>query len=144
MAKLTKKQLAWRPGMPKPRRSTRVMFASVVLSLQALAMVFAGLAMFGMRGRLDGGLPALLGCLGLAVVMFVACAFVKKPWGIGVGWALQVVTVGMGLIEPTMYLVGIGFLAVWAYCVIKGGKMDRIDEEREREQREWEAAHPDR
>jgi hypothetical protein len=55
--RFTKKQLAWRPNTPKPRRSTKIMFASVLLTLQALAMVFAGLAMFGLRGRLDGGVP---------------------------------------------------------------------------------------
>jgi hypothetical protein len=141
--RFTKKQLAWRPNTPKPRRSTKIMFASVLLTLQALAMVFAGLAMFGLRGRLDGGVPALVACLILAAAMIVACAFLKKSWGIGLGWALQVVTVAFGILEPAMYVVGVAFLLMWAYCVIKGGQMDRIDDEREREQREWEAAHPE-
>lgn len=139
----TKKQLAWRPNTPKPRRSTRVMFASVVLSLQALALGFAGLAMFGLRGRFDGGVPALLLCWALAVVLFVACAFVKKPWGVGLGWALQIVTIAYGLLEPAMYLVGLAFLVMWAYCIVKGGKMDRIDDQRERDQKAWEETHPE-
>jgi MFS family permease len=141
--RFTKKQLAWRPNTLKPRRSTRVMFASVLLTLQALALVFAGLAMFGLRGRFHGGVPALVLCLILAVVMILACAFVKKPWGIGLGWVLQVLTLALGILEPAMYLVGVAFLAMWAYCIIKGGQMDRIDDQREREQRQWEASHPD-
>ena len=35
MARLTKAQREWRPGMPKKRRSTKVMFASTVLLLEA-------------------------------------------------------------------------------------------------------------
>lgn len=141
--RFTKKQLAWRPNTPKPRRSTKVMFASVILSLEALAVFFAGLAMFGLRGRLHGGIPALLICVLVGVVLFFACAVVKKPWGTGLGWALQIVVIALGLLQWGMYIVGVAFLAMWAYGVIKGAKMDRIDDQREREQKAWEAAHPD-
>jgi hypothetical protein len=49
VAKLTKAQREWRPGMPRKRRSTKVMFASTVLLLEAFVMFFATLAVFGLR-----------------------------------------------------------------------------------------------
>ena len=61
MAKLTKAQREWRPGMPKKRRSTKVMFASTVLLLEAFVVFFGTLAVFGLRaGRIPAG-PGLLG-----------------------------------------------------------------------------------
>lgn len=139
----TKAQLAWRPGMPKPRRSTRVLFMSTTLALQALAVIFAGLAMFGLNGRLDGGVPVLVACLVLAAVMIADCAFLSRTWGVQVGWVLQVITILLGILQPAMYVVGALFLIIWAYSVIKGGSIDRENAERDRAQAAWEAEHPE-
>ena len=48
MAKLTKAQREWRPGMPKKRRSIKIMFASTVLLLEAFVAFFATLVVFGL------------------------------------------------------------------------------------------------
>lgn len=45
--RMTKAQREWRPGMPKKRRSTKVMFASTVLLLEAFVVFFATLTVFG-------------------------------------------------------------------------------------------------
>ena len=106
MPKLTKAQREWRPGMPKKRRSTKVMFASTVLLLEAFVAFFATLAVFGLRrGELP---PALILGVGIAlsVVMILACAVLSKPWGVGLGWILQIVLILTGIVEPMMFLVG--------------------------------------
>ncbi|RII41240.1 DUF4233 domain-containing protein [Galactobacter valiniphilus] len=144
MAKLNKKQLAWRPGQTKVRRSSRVMFASTILVLEALVVIFAGLAIFGLRGRVEGGaLPLLIAFGVLALVFILACAVVNKPWGISLGWGLQVLLILMGILEPMMFIVGIAFGLTWAYAMVKGGQMDRDNAERAREQAAWEAANPE-
>ena len=143
MAKLTKAQREWRPGMPKKRRSTKVMFASTVLLLEAFVMFFATLAVFGLR---RGEFPpaVILGVgIGLSVVMIVACAFLTRPWGIGLGWILQLVLILSGIFEPAMFLVGALFAAAWWYGIRPGIRLDREAGERAREQAAWEAAHPD-
>lgn len=143
MAKLTKAQREWRPGMPKKRRSTKVMFASTVLLLEAFVMFFATLAVFGLRrGEFP---PALILGVGIAlsVLMVVACAFLTKPWGVALGWILQLVLVLTGIFEPAMYLVGALFAIAWWYGIRTGIRLDREAAQREREQAEWEAAHPD-
>ena len=139
---LNKKQLAWRPNQTKVRRSSRVMFASVILSLEAFVAFFAGLTLFGMNGRMDGGLPILSACGVLAVVLLLSCAVVSRPWGVALGWGLQVLLVLLGVLEPMMFVVGAAFLATWAYAIVKGGQMDQENKVRAAEQAAWEAEHP--
>lgn len=52
-------------------------------------------------------------CIGLAVVLVVGAAFVRRPWGIGVGSALQVPVLATGFLIATMFLVAALFMAVW-------------------------------
>lgn len=143
MAKMTKAQREWRPGMPKKRRSTKVMFASTVLLLEAFVAFFATLAVFGLkRGQVD---PAIILGVGIAltVVLVLACAVLSKPWGIAVGWGLQLVLILTGFAEPTMFIVGILFAICWWYGIRAGMRIDREVAQRDREQAEWDAAHRD-
>jgi hypothetical protein len=142
MAKLTKAQREWRPGMPKKRRSTKVMFASTVLLLEAFVVLFGTLAVFGLRrGEVS---PALIFGVGIALflVLVFTCAVVSRPWGVGLGWILQLVLVLAGIVEPTMYVVGVLFAAAWWYGIRTGIRIDREAGQREREQAAWDAAHP--
>ncbi|MBT8160290.1 MULTISPECIES: DUF4233 domain-containing protein [Arthrobacter] len=143
MARLTKAQREWRPGMPKKRRSTKAMFASTVLLLEAFVAFFATLAVFGLkRGE---GAPGLILAFGIAlsVVLVLACAVISKPWGVAVGWALQLILILTGIAEPTMFVVGILFAACWWYGIRAGMRIDRENVQRDREQAEWDAAHGD-
>lgn len=142
MARLTKAQREWQPGMPRKRRSTKVMFASTVLLLEGFVAFFATLAVFGLRrGEIS---PVLILSVGIALslVLILACAVVSRPWGIGLGWILQLVLILSGLVEPMMFLVGGLFALTWWYGIRTGIRLDREAAQREREQAEWEAAHP--
>jgi hypothetical protein len=143
MAKLTKAQREWRPGMPRKRRSTKVMFASTVLLLEAFVVFFATLAVFGLkRGEFP---PALILGTGIALslIMIFACAVLSRPWGVGLGWILQVVLILTGIVEPMMFLVGGMFGLAWWYGIRTGIRLDSESAQREREQAEWNAAHGD-
>jgi hypothetical protein len=52
-------------------------------------------------------------CIGLAVVLAVAAGLVRRPWGIAVGSALQVLFLATGVLIATMFLVAALFMAVW-------------------------------
>ncbi len=143
MARLTKAQREWRPGMPKKRRSTKVMFASTVLLLEAFVALFGTLAVFGLRrGEFP---PVLIFAVGIALflVLVFTCAVVSKPWGIGLGWILQFVLILSGIVEPTMFVVGFLFAVSWWYGIRTGIRIDREAGQREREQAAWDAAHPE-
>jgi hypothetical protein len=142
MARLTRAQREWRPGMPKKLRSTKVMFASTVLLLEAFVVFFATLAVFGLRrAEISPALILSVG-IGLSVVLILACAVLSKPWGVALGWLLQVVLILLGFVEPMMFLVGALFALSWWYGIRTGIRIDRESAQRDREQAEWEAAHP--
>jgi hypothetical protein len=52
-------------------------------------------------------------CIGLAVVLAIGAALVRRPWGIGLGSALQLLFFATGIMIATMFLVGALFIAVW-------------------------------
>lgn len=141
MARQTKAQREWRPGMPKKRRSIKVMFASTVLLLEAFVVLFATLVVFGLRSDTIP-IGVILGVgLALSAVLIVACAFLTKPYGMLLGWVLQVLILATGIVEPMMFLVGILFALTWLYGIRTGARLDRENAERDRQQAEWEQAN---
>lgn len=139
MAKLTKAQREWKPNTPKKQRSTRLMFASVVLMLEAFVALFLGLALFGLK---DKDATYLIAAGVLAVLMILACAVVRKPWGPAFGWILQLLLIAGGFWEPSMFVVGILFAVAWWYALYAGAKIDRENTQRAKAQAAWDAAHP--
>lgn len=141
--RLERQQAEWRPGMPKPRRSVRTMFASTVLVLQALAVAFATLAMIGLY-RGSSALPWLLaGGAALAVALVACCAVLQKPWGVKAGWALQILTFALGIAIPLMLIVAAGFTGCWIYALVKGRQIDAENAERDRLEAEYRREHPE-
>jgi hypothetical protein len=146
VARMTKAQREWRPGQKKPRRSVRTMFASSVLVMEAFIAFFATLTAYGLLGRElgDGGRTALLAAGGaLTLVLFVSPAFVRRPWGYPLGWALQVLLVATGLVVPAMFFVGILSALAWWYAVRTGARLDRENAARDAAQEQWEREHPE-
>jgi len=107
----------------KRQRSTTESLLSIALMLEAFLVFFAALAAFGLD--LVAAPVALGGGAALIVLIALDGRFVRYPWGIGLGWALQAVLIALGLLMPLMYLIGAGFLALWIYCFIKGRSIDR-------------------
>ena len=139
MSKLTKAQREWRPNTPKPLRSTKIMFASTVLFLEAFVALFLGLALFGLNDKN----PVYLVVAGIMAVLFVAaCAFIRKTWGAVFGWLLQLALIAGGFWEPSMFVVGVLFAVAWWYALFGGAKIDRENRVRAKEQADWDAAHP--
>jgi uncharacterized membrane protein len=63
--------------------------------------------------------PVRLGILvGLAVVLVLGSALVRRSWGIAVGSALQVVFFATGVLIATMFLVGAIFIAIWLRALL--------------------------
>ncbi len=145
MARLTRKQQEWYPGKKKEMRSIKVMFASTVLTLEALVAFFGTLAAYGLFFNDATWIKTLVWVLGLALVLafLVTPALLKKTtWGYTLGWVLQVLLILVGLIVPMMLFVGVCFALTWWYAVHTGEKLDRENIQRAREQEEWERNNP--
>lgn len=143
MARLTRAQREWRPGMPKKRRSTKVMLASTVLGLEAFVAFFAALATFGLKETAVPPVAILVGGVVLFVALIACCAVLTKPWGPAAGWILQLVMIATGFVQPMMFVIGVLFALAWWYALRTGIRIDRDNAVREKEQAEWEAAHPE-
>jgi hypothetical protein len=143
MAQPTKPQREWGPGMAKQRRSNQVMFASTVLVLESFVVLFGTLTVFGLRR--DEFPPVLIFSvgIGLCLVYALTCAVLTKPWGVALGWILQIVLILTGILEPAMFVVGGLFAVAWWYGIRTGIRIDREAAQREREQAAWDAAHPE-
>lgn len=142
-ARESKSQRSWKPGQRRQARSIRATFTSSVLMMEALVLVFFGLAMFGVNRGTPAAPWALAISLALAVVAILNCALVRKPVGLWIGWAIQILLVASAFIEYTMAIVGIGFGLTWWYAVTKGGQIDRENITRAEAEARWRAEHPD-
>ncbi|WP_285724380.1 DUF4233 domain-containing protein [Psychromicrobium xiongbiense] len=138
----TRAQREWRPGMPKKRRSTAVMFGSTVLGLEGFVAFFATLVVFGLRSRdLSGPVVLSVGIV-LSLVLIGACAVLTRPWGRWLGWILQLVLIAVGFMEPMMFVIGPLFALAWWYALTAGSRIDRDNAERDRQQALWEKEQP--
>lgn len=140
MAKLTKAQREWRPGMKKKPRSTKVMFASTVLTCEAFLAIFVTLAAFGLK-RAEPAVVLSLGAA-MAVMCIVTCALLRKPAGYIIGWILQVLFFLTGFILVDMFYLSVFFGLCWWYALKKGGEMDVEDKRRSAAQAQWDRTHP--
>ena len=110
-------------GRPRRPRSLTASLASIVLATEFLVVVLAALVVFGLRA-----LPAPLALGGggaLLLVIAVAAATARSRVGIVLGWLVQVVLVAAVVIQPAVGVVGVVFAALWVYCMIVGGRIDR-------------------
>ena len=107
----------------KRERSVSESLLSIVLALEALLVFFALLTAFGLRTAE----PALAfgGGGALIVLLVLAARLLMYPWGVWLGWALQLVIIATGILLPLMYVIGLGFLALWIFCFVRGRQIDR-------------------
>lgn len=125
-----------------PGKMTRRL-AGLVIGTQGLAVFFGALvarALGAANEAADGSRTAstflLIGSL-LAVLCILDAGLLRRPWGITLGWVLQLATFACALIVPTMLLVGLLFGALWITALVQGGKMD---EHTRRVDAQWAAA----
>ena len=119
--------------------SAKRALAATILALEAVVLGLTTPVLIGVA-EVPVGLALAIG-LGLAVACIVAAGMLRRTWAYGLGWAIQVVALGLGLVVGEMIVLGIVFTALWAGAVFLGGKIDRERAEREVLEREWAAEH---
>ena len=110
------------PRVRRPRTLTASL-AAIVLATEFLVVVLAALVVFGLKS-----LPApvaLGGGAALLVVMALAAALSRSRVGIALGWLVQIVLIAAFVVQPAVGVVGLFFGALWTYCMIIGGRIDR-------------------
>ncbi|MFI6427078.1 DUF4233 domain-containing protein [Promicromonospora sp. NPDC050880] len=128
----------------RPKKSALVQFTSTTLLLEVFLVLFATLAVWGLRDSDFGRGPlriessAAIWVLGgvLVLVLLVLSRAQGTPAGRAAGTVAQVPVLAMGLLVPMMFLVGGIFVVLWVYALRLGARVDR-------ERAEYDAAHPE-
>ena len=122
-----------------PGKMTRRL-AGVVIGTQGLAVFFGALvarSLASVTGSSDSGRFLLSGSL-LAVLCILDAGLLRRPWGITLGWALQLATFACAFIVPAMLAVGLLFGALWLLALVQGRAMD---EHTQRVDAQWHKSH---
>lgn len=119
---------------PRRARSATESLLSIVLALEAILVFFVMLTAFGLKALPPAA--AFGGGAALIVVLVVTGRLVRYRWGVWLGWLLQAVLVATGILLPVMYFIGLGFAAIWIFCFVKGGQLDRAKAQFEQTQEE--------
>lgn len=119
---------------PRQRRArgARESLASIVLGSESIIVFLGGLAVYGLKALpepIEQWWGVVAGIV-LAVLMLLTAGLVRYPWGIGLGWALQVILALGAFIVPALGFVALIFGAMYAYATIKGGALDRRNAQR--------------
>jgi hypothetical protein len=121
-------------------RSTQRSMCAAMLTLQAVVLflttpVMISVAQVGWRAAVPIG-------LGLTVACVVAAGMLRRPWAYGLGWAIQVASIALGVVIAMMFFLGAIFAALWAGAYLVGRKIDVEKAERLVLEEEWRAEHP--
>lgn len=108
---------------PRRARSATESLLSIVLALEAILVFFVMLTAFGLKALPPAA--AFGGGVALIVVLVLTGRLVRYRWGVWLGWLLQALLVATGILLPIMYFIGLGFAAIWIFCFVKGGQLDR-------------------
>ena len=103
---------------------------SAVLAIEALIVLLA-IPVAATNGSVaNPGLAIGVG-IGLAVLLVLATGTLRRSWGVGFGWIMQVVVLALGLLVPLMFLVGAIFTILWFFALRNGRRVDALRAERD-------------
>lgn len=97
--------------------------AAATLGLEAFLVFFATLVAVSLSDLPDGVVWAAGTALAVACVL--AAGVVGRPGGLAIGWVLQVLVLATGFFVPAMFALGAVFVAMWAWLLSVGRRIDR-------------------
>ena len=108
------------------------MLALVLVSQAVVIFLGALVARATSLVRDDGNATVLLwaGC-GLGVLAIVAGGLMRGPFGLPLGWLVQLLTWASAVAVPAMIGVGLVFTGLWLLCLVKGQQVDAMMAARE-------------
>jgi len=117
-------------GPPPAPRSVRQSLASIVLGFEIIVVFLAALVIWGLAPTENGtfGLPPWVSLVagGILILGLIATiGLLRYRWGFALGWALQVLIIAAGFVNPAMFFVGLLFGGLWWYCMVVGARIDR-------------------
>lgn len=62
----------------------------------------------------------------LAVVSLVTAGLVRRPVGVWIGSALQLVLIGLGFVVQVMFVLGLAFAGLWVWALFAERRLERV------------------
>jgi hypothetical protein len=93
---------------------------ATVLASQGVVVFLGALVARGLANAEgdDRGHAWLWTGVGLAALCFLAAGLMRRPWGVTLGWVIQVLTFASAVVVPAMVGVGIIFLVLWVGSLV--------------------------
>ena len=104
-------------------KSPRRGMCAAIVAMEGLAVALAAPVMISIGG-VSAGLAVPLG-LGFFVACILVAGLLRRPWAYWLGWALQVVAIGMGFLISIMFVIGVIFAVLWGMADFLGRKIER-------------------
>ncbi len=120
------------------KRSLKRSMCAGMLTLQSIVLFLTGVASIDSTG--SPGTSIGIGA-GLGLLCLVAAGMLRRRGGYALGWAVQVLSVGLGFWVPAMFFLGVVFGGLWAGAYFLGERIDRENAERAAAEAEWSARH---
>jgi Protein of unknown function (DUF4233) len=108
-----------------PGRMTRRLAGTVIVA-QGLAVFFGALVARGLAAAHGSGTSNTFLLIGsvLAVFCILDAGLLRRPWGITLGWVLQIATFAYAFVVPMMLLVWLMFGVLWLTALVQGRALD--------------------
>lgn len=110
-------------GAQRRQRGTREALGQITLGFELVVVFLAALVFFGLK--VIPAVPALVGGGIVCLATIVLIPLMSKQWAVWCGWALQIGLFLAGFAFAAMFFIGGIFLAIWAYAMIAGSRIDR-------------------
>ena len=103
-------------------------FAGIVVGSQTVVVFLGALVAWAIAKAQhnDAHTSYLVIGLVLALLCLVAAGTLRRPWGVTLGWIVEIATLLAGFVLPMMFVVGVMFLALWITALVQGRKMDAL------------------
>jgi hypothetical protein len=115
--------------------------AGTVIGAQGLAVFFGTLVARGLASANGSDTSRTFLFVGsvLAVLCILNAGLLRRPWGVTLGWTLQIATLACAFVVPMMLVVGVLFGALWLTALAQGRA---LDEHIKQVDARWYAAQP--
>jgi hypothetical protein len=109
-------------------RSPRRIMAAAVLGFECVVLALMTPVMISVEGV--GAGPAVAVGVGSAVAAVLIAGLLRFEWAYWLGFALQLFAVGMGVVVPAMFVLGMVFGALWTTAYVLGRRIEAEQRQR--------------
>jgi len=110
---------------PRRKRGLTESLLSIVLGLEAVLVFFIALTVYGLHALPP--LEAFGGGAALVILLALATRVVRYPWGVWVGWVLQVLLLATGILLPALYIAAALFVGMWIFCFVRARQIEHAN-----------------